>query len=160
MGQIISELKRLGRYKDSMIIFQSDHGMGPQLFQLGGEFAYDSVSPEVTQRIKSIDDVDGERNPEEFLLRLHALLAIKLPMSERTPMQVSPVQTQLADVAATIYSALRVQGVPTDGQSVFALSEGEPREIHIFVVSDPDLAHLSFTRGQGWRIYPSFRATN
>jgi len=160
MGEIVHELKSLGRYENSMIIFQSDHGIGPSYIQPTGELAYNAASPEVRQRIQSIKDVDGDRDPDDFLLRLHALLAIKPPMSEHLPMVVSPAQTQLADIAATIYGALGLEGVPTDGQSVFALSEEEVREIHTFVVSNPNIAHLSFTRGQGWRIYPSFHSTD
>src|SRR5262249_40602835 len=113
MGEIVSELKRLGRYEKSMIIFQSDHGIGPQFMRPTGELAYDAAPPDVRERIQSIRDVDGERNPDDFLLRLHALLAIKLPMSEHAPILVSPVQTQLADIAATIYATLGVNGVPT-----------------------------------------------
>ena len=69
-----------------------------------------------------------------------------------------------------MFDLLEIEAPATDGESVFTLSETEPREIHLYAgvdgkelilgqtMSETDLAHISYTRGKGWKIYPSLRA--
>ena len=64
--------------------------------------------------------------------RFHALLAIKRPMAGAAELQISPSQTQLVDLPATIYAAIGLKVSAPEGQSVFSLPDDLDREIHMF----------------------------
>lgn len=166
MNEIIDELKKLGRFDNSLIIFQSDHGT----HRSGGGEPHPKFEP--PQNIK--DKVEAMVTPvletEGYFRRIHPLLVIKPPFSAPKPLRISGAPAQLVDVPATIYKALGINGPTTDGKSVFDLRESEPREIHLYPgtftikaraetqglggKSTSSLAHISYTQGQGWRAYP------
>lgn len=167
MGEIVEELKALGRYEDALIIFQSDHGTqtpdagAPDPMFAPAQDILDKVHPMVWP----VYDAEG------YFRRVHALLAIKPPFADSGGLQVSRVAAQLLDVPATVYDLLGLELPPTDGRSVFELEASEPREIHLYpgtftmmsragdaalgeAPSSPSLAHISFMQGRGWRAYP------
>ena len=170
MGEIVEMLKNLGRYDSSLVIFQSDHGYhGPAGGGSNLAVAPRRVKKTVTNATMSYHEIGG------YFRRLHPLLAIKPAAADDQPMKTSAAPAQLIDVPATVFDLLEIEAPATDGESVFTLSETEPREIHLYAgvysrdvdgkalilgqtISETDLAHISYTRGKGWKIYPSLRA--
>jgi hypothetical protein len=172
MGEIVGELKRLGHYDNSIVIFQSDHGSRHRTADLSSS-PFEMFSPEIGDEIEAVNNY---YSAEGFFRRLHALLVIKPPMAGKALVQVSSAQAQLVDIAPTIYHLLGIAGLSTDGQSVFSLTDASPpREIKVFTglslrgeqkkeatlgrdLSEIDLASLGYLPGRGWRIYPSVHA--
>ncbi|MGO9566854.1 MAG: sulfatase-like hydrolase/transferase [Desulfomonilaceae bacterium] len=163
MAELISKLKQLGKYKESTIIFQSDHGAEP-MSPSGNQCRMPrSVGARITSATRY--------SPYFTCRRTFGLLLIKPAGAAGTPLKVSDSPTQLADIPATVYDILGLPFTPEVGKSVFSLSESEEREIHMFsgfVGLDPNgvvvfagkqvfngnLFHLSYTRGKGWKAYP------
>jgi len=174
MGEIVAELKKLGRYDNSIIAFQSDHGMNFDLGEPGPKPA--PLSSEAAARL---NETNSYHPPVEYFQRLLALLAIKQPF-ETGPLEVSQTQTQLADIAATFSDLTDIDSPPTDGVSVFSPLASTSREIHVFTglhfksptgelgilgrsgvlaqkLREIELAHFSYS-DQGWRVYPNLPA--
>ncbi len=159
MKKIVQRLKDLGRYENSIIIFQSDHG-----WHLKSDPAVSPFTPfpkEIAGRLDiEFKDIavwllnDRSRPHAAYFRRMHALLAIKPPRAEDAPMRISMSQTQLADVAPTIYDLVGISGPSTDGKPVFSIPESVPRETHLFYRSKDYFVHFSYTAGQGWHLYP------
>jgi hypothetical protein len=164
MAELVSELKQLGRYHESTIIFQSDHGPA-------GIIDPDSeMSLDIKERIEAL-------NPRGFRVgqvesRTLALLLIKPPSQSGKPLIVSDRPTQLVDIPATLYDLIDLPVHTKDGESVFSPDFPQNREIHIFsglIIQTKDgkeyrfgenlfegeANHLSFTKGKGWKIYPN-----
>ncbi len=170
LAETVDTLQRLGRYRDALVIVQSDHGYHGEA---GGETALDiPPPPAIRERVEATMtyiDTDG------YFRRIQPLLAIKPPASDRSPLRVSSAPAQLIDLPATVVDLTGVDAPPTDGTSVFGLPEEQPREIHLYAgvyTKDPqgrvlvlgqtmsatELAHISYTAGEGWKAYPNQRA--
>ena len=102
-------------------------------------------------------------------------MAIKRPFSPLNPLIISQAQTQLADIPATIYDILDIEGPENDGASVYELDINEAREISVFggvtfiqngktkklgsTLPAHNLAHFSYLKGRGWRIKSDIHST-
>jgi Sulfatase len=174
MGEIVAKLKLLDRYKSSAIVFQSDHGMHLDLGNMGTE--PESPTEAVNDQLRA---TNVYFTPEQYFQRLRALLAIKPPGAAEATFEVSETQTQLADVAATLYGFVNIEGPTTDGISVVSPEATNPREIHVFTglhfkqpdgdfgvlgrrgagglskLDDIEFAHFSYSTDRGWRVYPN-----
>lgn len=170
MVELIQKLKMLNRFDSSTIIFQSDHGFHSE--QAGSVKTDVKLSEEIRDKIlKQANYLSAQG----FFRRTHSLLAIKRPFSPQTPLIVSQAQTQLADIPATIYDILDIEGPENNGESVFELDINEAREISVFggviflqngkakklgsTLPFHNLAHFSYLKGRGWRIKPDIFAT-
>lgn len=174
MGEIVAELKRLGRYDNSLIIFQSDHGM-KNVTDSHGVATFDSIPDDIAEHAAT---VNSNYAGEGLWGRFHALLAVKPPSAEEAEIQVSQSQTQLIDISPTIFDVLDIEMPNPEGQSVLSLSESSEREIHVFTgihfkakgsrdklilgrdLKELSLAHLGYKPGRGWRLYPDVPATH
>jgi hypothetical protein len=165
MVAIITKLKQLGKYKDSTIIFQSDHGsegMSPQ-----GDQCNEPLPPEIGTEINSITGF----SPSEIRDRTFGFLLVKPAGESGDPLKVSSSPTQLADIPATVYSILGLPVKTDEGRSVFSLNENEEREIHMFAglvkgegddkvvyagkeIFEGNICHFSYTKCKGWHLYP------
>jgi Sulfatase len=165
MVAIITRLKQLGRYKDSTIIFQSDHGserMSPQEDRCNVP-----VPPEIATEMTSITGFP----PAMIRDRTFGFLLIKPAGESGDPLKVSSSPTQLADIPATVYEILGLPVKTDEGRSVFSLKENEEREIQMFAgfvkmndskkivfagkeIFEGNLCHFSYTRCKGWGLYP------
>ena len=170
MAEFITELKRLDRYKNSLIIFQSDHGY----HKIDPNNMPDLEVPDDV--IVKIDSVTSYFLPEQYLQRMHSLLVVKPPYEFNKAMNVSDVPTQLADIPSTIYDLLGIENGSLEGTSIFRLNNSDQREIHMYAgiydktekgrplilgsnILDKKLGHFSYTYGKGWRIYPDIQAS-
>jgi hypothetical protein len=168
MTELIKRLKDLGRFEDSLIILQSDHG-----WQLEGNEcnAADSggIPPEVARTIKS--STNGALTPKEFLDRTHPMLLVKPPHAPDRSLVLSSVPAQLSDIPATIIDLEGISGGFPGGKNLFDLGPQESREVHFFSgfkqagknggllvlgkhVRSGRLGHFSYTAGSGWKVYP------
>jgi len=160
MAEFISKLKELGRYHESTIIFQSDHGMG------GIKDPNYEMPSEVEKKVDALNQ-GGGLPASRVNARTHALLLIKLPSHSGEPLVISDRLTQLADIPATIYDFLGLPVHTEEGISFFSSDFPENREVHLFVgfmqkneqgeikeLREGQVCHLSFIDGKGWKIYP------
>jgi hypothetical protein len=167
MGETIEELKSLGRFDNALIIFQSDHGI--ETPEGGAPVSISAPPQDIMDKVQSM--VSPVYDAEGFFRRIHPLLVIKPPFADSDDLLISRVPAQLLDIPATVYGLLGIEPPATDGKSVFELHETESREIHLYpgtftmtsrargsvlgeTTSEPSLAHISYTQGQGWRAYP------
>ena len=169
MERFIAELKKLGRFKDATIIFQSDHGhadVGPKDPQ---EYP---VPKDVAQRIRAVTKL-GSRY---ITNKTYALLLVKRPGEFRTPLRICKSPTALVDLPMTLYEILGIPAKTAEGRSIFGIDESEEREIHMFcgfarpgaariaqlsrmTLPKGELVHFSFTEGKGWKLYPDIPFT-
>jgi len=163
MAELVSELKRLGRYRESTIIFQSDHGLAGL-----GNPDYD-MPLEIEEKVDALNI--GGLPARQINGMTHALLLVKPPSHLGKSLVISDRPTQLADIPATIYDFLDLPVQAKEGTSVFSSEITSNREIHIFYgfmqviekggvkefkgLREGPVCHLSFTDGKGWRIYPN-----
>jgi hypothetical protein len=154
----IDKLKQLGRYDESLILIQSDHGW----HQIHRTLLF------------TTPHVENDRyDTEEFSRRLHSLLLIKPPIAGPAPLFVSEEVSQLVDIPATVYDVLDLAPPPNDGHSVFALDEVRDREISVFGGIDADigrsklfgsshatLGHFGYVPDRGWTVRPDLEATH
>ena len=159
MEAVIAKLKQLGRYKESTIIFQSDHGSTVK-----------STCDACRMPNEIHDKISYACNVDWWCKRTFALLLIKPAGESGVPLKISDSPTQLADIPATIYGILNLPLSTSDGKCVFALGQTEEREIHMFggfqkigfhrvffpgkQIFEGTLFHVSFTKGKGWKLYP------
>jgi hypothetical protein len=150
MKKIVQQLKQLGRYENSVIIFQSDHGMHDEETVSTSEIQ--PFPPEVKQRIGP--GKKSNRSPNGYFLRLHALLAIKPPQAQNQPMRHSSGVAQLADIPATVYDLVGLRVTEPDrGTALFALPETAQREVHVFYGDRRPFKHFSYTSAEGWQVH-------
>jgi hypothetical protein len=165
IAELVSELKKLGRYHESTIIVQSDHGPA-------GIKAPDSeMSLDIEKRIEALNPRGIRVGQIES--RTLVLLLIKPPLQSGKPLVISDRPTQLVDIPATLYDFLDLQVPVKEGESVFSPDFPQTREIHIFAgfniqtdekgreyrfgenLFEGEANHLSITEGKGWKIYPN-----
>jgi arylsulfatase A-like enzyme len=164
MERFILELKKLGRFKDSTIIFHADHGhgeTGPK------EAAVHSLPPDVEKRIQKVSGL----RPRAIVNRTYALLLVKRPGQYGAQLRISKSPTTLVDLPMTIYRMLGINQTTEEGRPIFDIGESEKREIHMFAgfyrpgaagtahisqmtLLKGEVAHFSFTDGKGWKLYP------
>ncbi|MDQ7785293.1 MAG: sulfatase-like hydrolase/transferase, partial [Desulfomonilaceae bacterium] len=163
----LEELKKMGRFEDSMIIIQSDHGDGDY-----GSPDEEKLPSHVASRIreKSLHD------PRQIVNKTHALLLIKLPgWTAGTRLRISESPVMLVDIPATVFDALGIYQPTEQGRPAFTIYEWEQREIHMFtgffrpeVIGQltnmsrdrkGELCHFSLTERKGWKLYPNIPFT-
>jgi hypothetical protein len=169
MAELVSELKELGRYHESTIIFQSDHAIKEN----PPENASDrTMSLEIEKEIEKVISL-WDWSAEAIDNRTHALLLIKPPLQSGKPLIISDHPTQLVDIPATVYDLLDLPMHAKEGESVFSPNFPETREIHMFFglyyqgdeegkkrvfgkdLFEGEANHFSFTNGRGWKVYPN-----
>jgi len=169
MAELISKLKELGRYHESTVVFQADHGIREKPC---AETASDcTMSSEIEEEIEAINLRKYPAKAIDNITR--ALLLMKPPLQSGKPLVVSDRPTQLADIPATLYDLLDLPVRVKEGESVFSPDLPETREIHIFVgmhlqrdekgkkhvfgqdLFEGEANHFSFTNGKGWKVYPN-----
>ena len=162
MKDFVTKLKQLGRYEDSLVILQSDHGRSG----IDADLVFKAPPSKVRDKVNSWRkylEVDS------FFLRLHSLLLIKAPASDAAPLRVSKQASQLADIPETVYRTLGLTSPPNDGHSVFALDEVKDREISVFPGARAitrerrhraTLGHLGYNADRGWSVHPDIEATH
>ena len=169
--RFILKLKELGRYKNSIIVLQSDHGT----HQPGNSSPwFIPPSKEVIEKMWSRHkyfEKDG------IFPRLQSLLLIKPPSSEHSPLRIANEITQLADIPSTVIDLLGLPPIETDGQPVFTLPVPGGREIFVYggiytkdkngqsivlgkKVNKTSLAQFGYKDKVGWRILPEVSATH
>jgi hypothetical protein len=169
MERFIMELKRLGRFKNSTIIFQADHGhaaMGPKAPE-----KY-PVPKDVATRIRTVTGI-GARY---ITNKTYALLLVKPAGEYGSPLRISKSPTSLVDLPMTIYQLLGIKEKTEEGRPIFEIGEAEEREIPMFagfarpggartaqmsrmLLLKGELVHFSFTEGKGWKLYPDIPFT-
>ncbi len=168
MAEFIQRLKDLGRFEDSLIILQSDHGWQLEGNECVGADSGD-IPPEVARTVTA--STNGALTPKEFLDRTHPLLLVKPPHARDRSLILSSVPAQLSDIPATVCDLESISGGFPRGRNLFGLGPEELREAHFFsgykqagknggvlvlgkhVVSGR-LGHFSYTNGTGWKVYP------
>ncbi len=163
MAELVSKLKELGRYDESTIIFQSDHGPA------NIEVSESEMSLDIEQEIEELNPRGIRVGQVES--RTLVLLLIKPPLHSGEPLIISDRPTQLVDIPATIYDLLDLPVHAKEGKSVFSPDFPQTREIDIFAglrlqidrkgeeyrfgvnLFEGEANHLSFTNGKGWKIY-------
>ena len=104
MVSLVATLKESGRFRESMIIFQSDHG---------SRYA---VSDGILRRARGMRDYSDEWNTA----RARSLLLIKPPGSDSTePFTTSSVAASLLDVYPTVAAALGLDRTSAEGVDLF-----------------------------------------
>lgn len=163
MVEFIRELKRLGRYEKSAIIFHSDHTR-----------TFEKIW-------RNADHTANNREPQsaiELDNTARALLLIKPPGRAGVPLEISERPTQLVDLPATIYDmeGITPSVLPEEGQSVLARDFPLDRESHLFLgytqiddwrrritlgkdFQEGELIHFSYTPSVGWKRYPNLPVT-
>ena len=172
MRLVVKRLQELGRYDESLVIFQSDHGW-PVEESLCGDKPKPFIPSEVRETV--VRSTNGEMTGEQFVDRTRALLLIKPPGAPEQPLQVSEAPTILLDLPATICRLVGLEKCAGIGAPVFELDPGKPREIHYYSgykragtkkgvlvlgkhLRSTEMGHFSFTNNQGWKVYPPLRA--
>lgn len=133
MADIVDELKRLMRFKDSLIIFQSDHG----------------ARFEVTERdLKGIRENDDSRFDTAWSrARSRSLLLIKpAGVADEHAMEYSNLSASLLDVAPTIIESLSIPSPNVyDGRNILShqsLKKTDPIFYYFYNKKDPKGKHL------------------
>ena len=111
IARIIKQLKSIGHYDNSLIIFQSDHG-----YSEGGGGLSSLLSNMPKEMKNYIDVCEPKFQLEDSMQRSRALLLVKPFGNSREKMEISNVATQLVDVPASIYDVLGI-AQETDGTS-------------------------------------------
>jgi hypothetical protein len=165
MNLLIVELKRLGRFDTSLIIFHADHGWN----DIGLSYPYLGEVPE-----NILDKIEKTilYPPSRFLNRSHSLLMIKPPGSDsKKPLEISHRLTQLVDIPSTISHLLGWDIQTEQGAPIFSDQWNEQREIHMFAglhrynrlglkcdfgkhFLKGKLAHFSLNADNKWIVYP------
>jgi len=161
--ELISELKRLGRYNTATIIVHADTGHSKEGFY----FKKNNVVHGTLEKISVGQDLprmgdffkDPEDIPEEFsnylkdhiLSRTHALLMIK-PAQSKGELTVSTKETQLVDLYPSLSDLLDLPGIEfeaVEGVSVFSKTFPEKRDASFFWFPykdiEPDIIKLNIS---------------
>lgn len=135
MNNFITELKRLGRYKDATIVFHGDHGSSKEI------------------------DEPLERG---FKKDVHTLVLVKPAGASDTPLKVSNAEVQLLDIAPTVYAAAGVDPKrELRGSALFSKGFPANRSFEIFTYLQPfnddtqELLHYTYSRSGGWKQHPN-----
>ncbi|MDO9384802.1 MAG: sulfatase-like hydrolase/transferase [Hyphomicrobiaceae bacterium] len=166
--ELVASLKRHGKYENSLIIVQSDHGYEGDSNAVNFRPGSDEAKAQILKHMSRI-------SPESYFTRLNALLLVKPPAAPDAPMQVSESVSQLADVQATIVDLLKLPPEQTDGHSVFDTATLKGRAISVFCcvyqrndkgrtvilgrnLYETDFAHLKYMPDGSWQVADEIRA--
>jgi hypothetical protein len=129
MISFIRELKRLGRYEESTIIFQSDHTM----WDINLGTSWSSMGNQ--RNAELLRENLWKIRPEELDSLTRSLLLIKPPGRAGVPLEVSQKPAQLVDIPATLYDLVNVTPRirPPQGISLLASAFPSDREAHLFL---------------------------
>ncbi len=119
--EFLKFLHESGRYRDALIVIHSDHGWGDQVPAAPGETVPETIQIE-----------SWPRSQLEFDHWTSALLLVKPPGSESSPLARSTRSTQLLDLPNTLYHLLGLPPLAPQGVSVFAADYPDDPERHIF----------------------------
>ena len=125
--EFVDELKRLGRYDDSIIVLHSDHGSWP----IG-------LTPDETGQLgegwPALVDNRRSMSPPWIDNQTRALLAVKRAEAAQAPLEVSGRMTQLLDLRPTLWDVAFGKS-PSEalGLSVFSDSFPIERDIHMYL---------------------------
>ena len=127
MSELIDELKRLGRFDSSLIIFQADHGeQGEEPSGAPEDYAVaPGVGAEIERRALS------ERSFKHLVNRARALLLVK-PPGGKGALEESPLVTQLMDIPATVFGLLDLPVQAPMGGCIFDVDLPGDREVHVY----------------------------
>lgn len=123
MVRFLDRLRELGRYDDAVIVIQSDHGQ----LDRGPSTALSEAS------FRVVSDNVADLPPPRLVGRTRALLMLKPPGSGGHPLMVMRRHAQLADLPATLYQLLGLDGATESGTSLLAADFPTDRRIPIFV---------------------------
>jgi len=172
MAELISKLKKLGRYHEATIIIQADHATKEKPCSKNASDR--GMSSEIEKEIEAVNV--WKCSAKSIDNQTCALLLIKPPLQSGKPLVVSDRPTQLLDIPATLYDLLDLPVRAREGGSVFWPDFPETREIHMFIglwyqkgeqgkeyrfgqnLFEGEANHFSFTNGKGWKIYPNIHA--
>ncbi|MFC1808541.1 sulfatase-like hydrolase/transferase [Candidatus Omnitrophota bacterium] len=149
ISEFINMLKENGRFDNSLIIIQADHGLTS-----GATTPQEYPIPE-----HIMQSLDVGCDAEGLYAYARPLLLIKPPFADNEQLRYNEIPVQLKDLPATVYDVLNIDQTTNDGQSILRVPVDDDREIHIFV-NDTDksypptsLSHISFSRFRGWQRY-------
>jgi len=173
MAELISKLKKLGRYHEATIIVQADHATKEKPCSKNASDR--GMSSEIEKEIEAVNLVNYSAKGIDNVTC--ALLLIKPPLQSGKPLVISDRPTQLLDIPATLYDLLDLPVRAREGASGFSPDFPETREIHMFIglyrqrdekgtrtnvfgenLFEGEANHFSFTNGKGWKIYPNIHA--
>lgn len=172
MAEFLTKLKKMGRYRESVIVIQSDHGTR----HLGSIFSLpkSNMSRQVSNEINATNLL--RRTAEEIDALTRSLLLVKPPRNAKRSLEVSDRPTQLADVPATIYGLLGLPVRTEAGISVLSTDLPEKRAIDVYVgytqrtedgewvqfgtgghrgIDSGEMNHYSYIPGDGWTVHPN-----
>lgn len=120
MGEIVKGLEEIGKYDETMLIIQSDHGSAAN-----SQFCANEPGEDLLEKI-----FPKKARFCQFKAETRPLLMVKPPYAEGS-MQVSDRMGQLLDIPATILSTLEIPGKIEGGVSLF--SKDFPSTRNVFV---------------------------
>lgn len=168
MTEFISMLKKQGKYHNSMIIFQADHGS----MAVGAE-KY-NMTPEVMEKISEIN-LKGI-SAKNIATLSSCLLLIKPPFSSGENLVVSDKLTQLLDISATVYEPVGINAAKSEGISLFSKNFPENRSVDIYAgfqqkdkngkilrfgksIFEGQFNHFSYNLSTGWKVHDNIDIT-
>ena len=172
MSKVARRLRELGKYEDSIVVFQADHGPP---FRLGRPLLDEPWSLTDPALLEQIEGTNLRRERAEQLdFTPRALLLIKPPGKLGTPMIISDRAVQLVDIPNTLYDLARIDVRTPDGISVFADNFPARREQLLFIglyrpdesgalfefgsrLQEGELNVYGYTPGVGWKVHPDIR---
>jgi hypothetical protein len=154
-GELIAELKRLGRYDESLIIIHADTGRvaDPQISQ---HLPYDGKDlKDVIHYPPAVDIlVDGSKFPRSLVqARAQALLLIKPLHHQGYRVEGSP--SQLMDIPPTIIGVLGVTQIKNlfpEGVDLFTQPSAEERVLKTYVLGWKTSPRNLINRVQEWKV--------
>ncbi len=130
LAAYVRQLKQLGRFESSLIIFQSDHGSwlaGGKARKERPELDFITISDEDADAIEKADV--RRENGVGIDARSNALLLIKPPFAPSEPVEVSDKLVQLLDIPKVVY-ALTGMSDEHAGESVETILERDRVDIY------------------------------
>ncbi len=163
--EFLVELKRLRRYRSSAIIVHFDHGLLPGCE--GKEFKTMGRAMAEAIQQTSVRRAYGSGFTIDCMTQV--LLMVKPPNSGEESLGVSMRQTQLLDIAATVYDMAGIPAQAPGGVSVLAPDYHRNPDIHIFAgyrqkdasgryiffgrdFKKGVMNHYVYRKGTGWKI--------
>ena len=166
MGEFISTLKELGRYHQSTILFQADHGVWwtktPEDSDLFFNIKEGGEALDVWDKNYMVDSM------KTLVTRTHSLVLFKPPLKSGTPLDISDRRVQLIDIAPTLAELMGWSLVPAEGRSIFSNNFPEDPELNFFLgyflriegvvqtahskspVGEYD--HVTYDKKRGWKL--------
>lgn len=130
LQQFFAQLKKLKRYRDSLIIIHGDHGSGwAGLLDSDGSLEQPASGPFVAPVFRTW-------NAQQMLSRASALLMVK-PPGASGPLHYSNFESQLVDVYATAMAAVGLPVAGGVGINLFGDVQGDEKRNRRFYLFEP-----------------------